>query len=132
MGDLAGVDWPGYLCSLQDDDVRALAIWLAAEGLDVGELMDVVDGAYAQAPAHWRGQSQRYVAQVGRLAATAYALRKRRFAALMATLEEALISGALPGDVAPQELLLPTRPWTKRRQPGELIAALEHIRRGHA
>jgi hypothetical protein len=132
MGGLPGFDWSGYFRSLEDRDVRALATWLAAEGLDVGELMEVVDRSYAEAPGHWRGQSHRYLAQVGRLAATLYARRKRRFAALMATLEEALISGALPGDVAPGELRLPTRPWTKRREPGELISTIERVRHGEA
>jgi hypothetical protein len=132
MADLARSDWPGYFRSLPDDDACALAIWLAAKGLDVGEFMEVVDRAYAAAPAHWDGQWQRYVAQFGRLAANAYARRKRRFAGLMATLEEALISGALPGDVAPQELRASALPWTKRRQPEELLCALERVRRGQA
>jgi hypothetical protein len=129
MADLAGVDWSDYLRSLRDDDVRALAIWLAARDLDVGEFMEVVDRAYTEAPAHWRGRSQRYIAQFGWLAANAYARRKRRFAALVATLEQALISGALPGDVMPQELTLVRLPRTKRRQSGELLSALERVRR---
>jgi len=130
MADLTGCNWPGYVRSLQDNEVRALAIWLAAEGLDVGEFMEVVDQAYTAAPAHWRGQSQRYVAQFGRRAASDYARRKRRFARLMATLEDALISGALPGEVAPQELRQSMLPRMKRRQPGELVSAIERVRRG--
>ncbi len=130
MADLAGPDWPGYFSSLRDDDVCALAIWLAANGLDVGEFMEVVDRAFAAAPARWQAQSQRYVARCGRLAAHAYARRKRRFAGLMATLEAAHISGALPGDVAPRELRPLALPWTRRRHPDELLGALERVRRG--
>src|SRR6266536_5454397 len=126
MADLTDLNWPGYVRSLQDDELRALATWLAAKGLGVGEFMEVVDRAYAVATAQWRWQSQHYVAQCGRRAANVYARRKRRFARLMATLEDALISGALPGEVAPQELQPSALPWTKRRQPDELVAALEH------
>jgi hypothetical protein len=129
MADLTGCNWPGYMRSLQDDEVRDLAIWLTVSGLDVSEFMEVVDRAYAVAPACWRGQSHRYVARFGRRAASIYARRKRRFARLMATLEEALISGALPGEVTPQELRLCTLPWTKRREPGEVLSALERVRR---
>ncbi len=132
MADVAGFDWPGYFRGLQDDEARVLARWLAAEGLGLGEFMEIVDQAYAAAPDQWHGRSQPFMAHWGGPAAKAYARRKRRFAGLIATLEEALVSGALPGDVAPQELQLSASPWTKQRQAEELLSALERARRGQA
>lgn len=130
MTDLAGFDWEGYFRNLQDDEARALAIWLATEGLGLGELMEIVDRAYAALPGAWQGQPGLFVARVGQPAARGYARRKRFFAALMATFEEALVRGALPGDVAPHELRLIASPWTKPRQPEELLGTLQHARGG--
>jgi hypothetical protein len=113
MADVAGVDWPGYFRSLPAGEARALAAWLAAEGLAVGEFMEVVDRAYATAPEAWRGRSRPFVARRGRVAAAAYARRKRQCAGLLAALDEALISGALPGDVASRELRPCAPPWAK-------------------
>jgi hypothetical protein len=130
MAGLASFDWPGYLSSLPDGEAYALAIWLAAEGLGAGEFMEIVDRAYAEAPDHWQGRSRAFLAQVGRPEAEAFARRKRRFGALMATLEQALISGALPGEIAPQELALPALPRTDQRPAAELLDALERARCG--
>lgn len=129
MAGFVGFDWPGYLRRLPGGEARALATWLATEGLDVGEFMDVVDRAYATAPARWRARPRPFLARVGRPAAEAYARRKRRFAALSATLEEALVAGALPGEVAPEELRLPVSPHTEQRRAADHLAALERARR---
>jgi hypothetical protein len=129
MAGVAGFDWPGYFRSLDDDEARALARWLAAESLGVGEFTEVVDRAYAAAPDQWQGQPRPFVAQFGRPAAQAYARRKRGFAGL-AALEEALMSGALPGDVAPLELQTRASSYTRQRQADKLLSALERARRG--
>jgi len=130
MADLEGFDWPGYLRGLQDHEALALAIWLAVEGLRVGEFIEIVDHTYAAAGGKWPGPPESFVAQFGRAAAHAYAQRRRRFAGLTAVLEEALLSGAFPGDVAPQELDLRALPHLRRRQVEELLGALERARRG--
>jgi hypothetical protein len=129
MAGLACFDWPRYLSGLADGEARALATWLAAEGLDLGEFMDVVDRAYATAPARWRARPRPFLARLGRPAVEAYARRKRRFAHLLATLEEALVAGALPGEVAPEELRLPVSPHTEHRRAADHLAALERARR---
>jgi hypothetical protein len=129
MAGLACFDWPRYLSGLADAEARALATWLAAEGLALSEFMDVVDRAYAAAPAPQRVRPRPFLARWGRPAAAAYARRKRRFAALLAALDEALVSGALPGEVAPEELRLPVPPQVKERRTGELLAALQQARR---
>ncbi len=130
MADSRGLDWPDYLHSLQDDDIRVLACWLAAEGLLVGEFMEVVDRAYAAAPEPWRAQTQAFMIQIGQPAAERYVLRKRRFTRLMAMLEEALASGALAGEVAPQELELSVPPQPMPRSVKTLLDMLEHARHG--
>jgi len=129
VADPRGLDWPGYLCSLDEEGGRALAIWLAAEGLQVGEFMEVVDRAYAAAPTAWQSQSRPFITEMGRPTAEAYARCKHRFAGLVAALEEALLSGAMAGDVSPQELRpLPTPPMHTR--PVALVSAtLERARR---
>jgi hypothetical protein len=130
MADLGGLDWPGVFRSLRNDDVRTLAFWLADLELQVGEFMEVVDRAYAGAPEPWRGQPQAFMLQIGQPAAQCYALRKRRYAHLMALLEEALASGALAGEVAPRELEFPVAPRPKPRPAEELAGALERAKRG--
>ncbi len=130
MGELTDSDWPAYLCSLRDDEARALAVWLATEGLDVGEFMEIVDQAYVAAPDHWRGRSRPFMVGFGRPAAQAYARRKRRLAGLMVAFEDALVSGALPGDVTPQDLQPATSACLKQRQAEEVLSALERARRG--
>ncbi len=118
MDDVEGLDWVGYFRGLSADEVRELAAWLAAEFLEVGEFMEIVDRGYAQASEEWRGRSRAFAAQCGRPVAKGYARRKRRFAELMAALEEARMSGALPGDVAPQELQPIRLPWAELAAPG--------------
>jgi len=125
MADLRGVDWPIYFRGLQEDEARALAVWLAAEGLAVGEFMEIVDRAYAAAPDQVPWRSHQFPSRFGRPVAKAYALRKRQCAGLTAALEEVLISGAFPGDVALQELDLSASPWTTQRPAEDLLRALE-------
>lgn len=97
-------DWRGYVGSLRADELIDLATWLAAIDLRIGELIEIVDRAYAVAADRWRGRPRHFMTCVGRPAAEAYVRRKRSFAGLMAALEDALVSGALPGEVAPAEL----------------------------
>jgi hypothetical protein len=129
MANNEDLDWPDYWQSLDEDGVGALASWLAAEDLQVGEFTDVVDRAYAAAPTLWRTRARYFVPQVGRPSAEAYARRKHQFFGLMAAFHEALLSGALPGDVAPHQLR-PTQPSSReRRAVAILAAAIEHARR---
>src|SRR5579859_6239409 len=109
MNNLAGLDWMGYFHSLSDDEIHELAAWLAAERLEVGEFMEVVDRVYARTSDEWRGQAPVFVDWFGRPDARAYAHRKQRFAELTAALEEARMTGALSGDVAPEELEPPRK-----------------------
>ena len=127
MADQPGLDWPGYIRSLREGDARALASWLGAQGLQVGEFMEVVDSAYAAWPRPWSGQPDAFIDLVGTQAAARYAFRKRHFARLVAMLEEAMASGALPGEVAPQELDLPVKIQTEPRPVAELLAALDRV-----
>jgi hypothetical protein len=92
--------------------------------------MEIVDRAYAAAWDDWHGRLQPFMAQVGRPAAEGYARRKRQGTRLLAMLEQALMSGALPGEVAPQELELPVLPRLEQRQAEEVLGALERLRRG--
>jgi len=50
----------------------------------------------------------------------------------MAMVEAAMVSGALPGDVAPQELDLPVAIQIEPRPVDELLAALERVSHGRA
>ncbi len=128
VADPRGLDWPGYLCSLDEESRRALVIWLAAEGLEFGEFMEVVDRAYAVAPTAWQSQLRPFMTEIGQPTAEAYARRKHRFASLVGALEEALLSGAMARDVSPQELRpLPTRPM-HTRPIAQVIATLERAR----
>jgi hypothetical protein len=45
-------------------------------------------------------------------------------------LEQALMSGALPGEVAPQELALPVLARVPQRQAEDVLGALERLRHG--
>ena len=130
FGEFVGVDWVGYLRGLSDAELRELAGWLAAECLEVWEFEDIVDRVYAQVADTWHGRSAAFVASHGRPILVGYVRRRRRFAELMAALDDARLCGALPGDVRPEELqpLLP--PSSKRRSAEELLAVLEHARRG--
>jgi hypothetical protein len=130
MADVAGCDWSGYFHSLRDEEARALASWLADEDLGVGEFMEVVDRAYATASDDWHGRLQPFLAQVGRPAAEGYARCKRRATRLLTMLEQALMSGALPGEVAPQELALPVLARVPQRQVEDVLGALERLRHG--
>jgi hypothetical protein len=127
-GDFEGVDWGSYFHSLSDAELRGLAAWLAAECLEVWEFKDVVDRVYAQVAATWRGRSAAFVASHGRPILLGYARRRRRFAELMAALEDARQRGALPGDVALEELQPLPAPTSKRRSVEELLDALERAR----
>jgi hypothetical protein len=127
MPDLVGLNWGGYFRTLQDDDLRALATWLAAQRLQVGEFMEVVDLAYAKAPARWQGKTHAFVKVIGRPAASSYARRKRHFGKLMLMLEAAMMSGALPGEVSPEELDLPVPIQAEPLPVAELVSALERV-----
>jgi hypothetical protein len=127
MAEQVGLDWPGYFRTLPAGDAREFATWLYAQGLQLGEFMDVVDRAYATWPRPWRAGQDAFIALAGRQTATSYAFRKRYFARLVALLEEAMATGALPGEVAPQELDLPVRMQTQPRSVDELLAALERV-----
>ncbi|HEU0028131.1 MAG TPA: hypothetical protein VFQ25_13540 [Ktedonobacterales bacterium] len=124
MNGSAGLDWVGFFHSLSDDEVLDLAAWLTAEGLEVGEFMEVVDRAYARTLEEWRGQSPVFMAWFGRPAAMRYARRKRRFSELMTAQEEARMSGALPGDVALDELKPLQPPWTTSPSAEKVLGAL--------
>ncbi len=129
MNSAEGLDWVGYFQSLSDGETLELAAWLAAERLDLGEFMEVVDRMYAGIPDEWRCQSPVFMAWFGCPGAMRYARRKRRFSELMAAQEEARMSGALPGDAAPDELR-PLQPrWTKTLSPEKVLGALECARR---
>jgi hypothetical protein len=133
---VVGLDWVGYFHSLSNVEVHQLAAWLAAEYLEVWEFKEIVDRVYAQAAqasGDWRDQSTTFVTCYGRPAVERYARRKRRFGELTAALHEAYLCGALPGDVAPEELepLPVLHPLgTTRRSMEELLGVLEHIRGG--
>jgi hypothetical protein len=129
MNNSVGLDWVGYFRSLSDEEMRALAVWLAAERLEVGEFMEVVDRVYARTSNEWRGQASVFVDWFGRPDASEYARRKWRFAELMAALEEARMSGALAGDVALEELK-PRQPfWGEASSAEKALGALEWARR---
>ena len=130
MANLAGIDWSKYFRGLQDEEARALADWLTGENLGVGEFMEIVDRAYATAPDYWHGRLQPFVAHVGRPAAEGYARRKRQGTRLLAMLEQALMSGALLGEVAPEELDLSVVPRIEQRHVERVLGALERLRRG--
>ena len=130
MADQVGLDWPNYFRTLPEGDARALASWLGAQRLQVGEFMEVVDRAYAAWPRPWSGQRDAFIDLVGTQAAARYAFRKRHFARLVAMLEAAMISGALPGEVAPQELDLPVADQIAPRPVEELLSAVERVSHG--
>jgi hypothetical protein len=129
MDSSVGLDWVGYFHSLSDGEMLGLAAWLAAERLEVGEFMEVVDRAYAQASDARRCQSPVFMAWFGRPAAMRYARRKRRFSGLMAAQEEARMTGALPGDVALDELT-PLQPlWRASLSAEKVLGALKCAQR---
>ena len=132
MDDVPCIDWVGYLHELSDDDLHELAAWLAAEGLKVSEFTDILDRVYAHTSDRWRGRALAFVTDYGRPVAEAYARRKRRFTQLMAALEDAQMSGALPGTVAPQELQPrpPQQPQPPARTAEELFSVLVRVRSG--
>jgi hypothetical protein len=125
-----GLDWPGYFRGLKATDARALAAWLAAQGLQVGEFMEVVDHVYAIWGRHWPAQPDAFIGLVGTQTATSYASRKRQFSRLAAMLEEAMATGALPGEVAPQELDLPVKLWIEPRSEAELLESFDRLGQG--
>jgi hypothetical protein len=133
MDNMVGFDWVDYFHCLSQDAIHELAAWLAAQQLEVWEFTDIVDRAYAQLPGGPDRGSAEFVARVGRPAAEAYAGRKRLFTRLMATLialEDARMSGALPGEVALGELQPRPTPSTRLRSEDELLGALERARSG--
>ena len=125
MTQLRGFDWAGYFRGLPEEEAYALATCLAGECLGVREFMEIVDRAYAAAPQPERDHPEGFLVRRGRAAAEAYARRKRRFAGLVAAYELALMSGALRGEVAPEELDPCAWPRTGRRRAEELLGALE-------
>lgn len=130
MDNVVGMDWGDYFHRLSDDEIRELATWLAAECLEVWEFMDIVDRAYAQASDDWHERPPAFVASRGRPAVEGYARRKRRFAELTTALDEACLCGALPGDVAPEDLRPLRSPKTEPRPVEDLLSALERARGG--
>jgi hypothetical protein len=129
MDELVGLNWVRHLRCLSDDEIRELAAWLVAELLQVGEFMEIVDRAYARAPGEWRRLAPPFVARIGRPVAAAYARRKLRFGELVAALEDARASGALPGEVDPRELQSVPSPWMAwRRDAKDLLAAVKRAR----
>jgi hypothetical protein len=132
MAGPAGLNWSRYLRGRRDDETHALAAWLATEGLGVPEFMEVVDRAYATAPRHGRGPTEDFVVRFGRPAAEIYARRKWRFAGLVAAYELALMSGALRGEVAPEELDPCVSPRARGGRADELVGALERAMHGQA
>jgi hypothetical protein len=134
MGDSLRIDWCEHFRRLSDDDLQALATWLAARFLKVSEFTDIVDRAYAQSGDEWRGRALAFVACCGRSVVAAYAQRKQQYSELMVALEDAYMCGALPGEVAPQELqpLRPpaTAPPVGSRTAKELLGVLVQARGG--
>ena len=130
MNSLLGLDWISYFHSLSDDETRTLAAWLATERIDLGEFMEVVDRVFARTLDEWRGQPSVFIDCYGRPGAEDYARRKRRFAGLMAALEEADMTGALPGEVAPEELEVAQPDWANASSLERVLGALECARRG--
>jgi hypothetical protein len=129
MGDWPGIDWGNYFHRLSDDEIGELAMWLAAEDLAVGEFTDLLDRLSRRAADEWRGRSLALVASCGHAMVEEYARRKRRYVELLAALEEAQMSGALPGEVAPKELQ-PLPRAAPRRTAEELLQVLERARSG--
>ncbi len=132
MSELPAFDWLRYFHGLTGDQAHDLAAWLAAHDLDMGEFMEIVDRSYALAPDYWHGEPHHFIARVGARTAAAYGQRKRRFAALMTALEDALVSGAFLGEVARDELLPAAPSPVGRRGELELLSMLERMRRGEA
>lgn len=128
MDDVVGMDWGDYFHRLSDNEIRELATWLAAECLEVWEFMDIVDRAYVQASDDWHERQPAFVASRGRPVVEGYARRKRRFAELMIALDEACLRGALPGDVAPEDLRPLRSPKVEPRSVNDLLGALERAR----
>ncbi|MGZ3637521.1 MAG: hypothetical protein ACXWQR_08940 [Ktedonobacterales bacterium] len=130
MDKVTGLDWGDYFHDLSDDDIRELAGWLAAECIEVWEFMDIVDRAYVQTSEAQRERSPAFVRCYGHPVVAGYARRKQRFAELTATLDEARLRGALPDEVAPEELqpLLTSR--TRHHSVEDLLGMLERARGG--
>jgi hypothetical protein len=129
MANNEGLDWPDFWQSLDEDGAGALARWLAAEELRVGEFMEVVDRAFVDAPETWRRRSRDFVTQIGRPSAEVYARRKHQFIGLMVAFQDALLCGALPGDVAPHQLRPTLTPPRQIRPAANLLAAIQRVRR---
>jgi len=123
-----GIDWCEYFHGLSDEQLRELAIWLAARFLKVSEFTDIVDRVYAQVSEERRGPSPTFIVRYGRSVVERYAQRKRSFTELMAALEDATMSGALPGDVAAQELSPLRAPQSASQSVEDVLRALERVR----
>jgi hypothetical protein len=128
MADLTGVDWTNYLRALRADEVRLLATFLAVEGVQLGEFMEVVDHAFAGTPGACRARQRSFVTRIGQPLVQNYARRKRRYAGLASAFEQARISGAFPGDVAPHELR-PLAIASRTRSVADLVAIIERGKR---
>jgi hypothetical protein len=132
MGESLGLDWAEYLHSLSEDALGELAAWLAAQRLEAWEFLDIVDRAYVQAGEDRRGEALTFITRWGRPAVAGYARRKRHFAELTATIEEARQRGALPGDVAPDELqpLQPQPSLVRSPSKEDVLNALHRVQGG--
>jgi hypothetical protein len=132
MSDPVGLDWAAYFHGLSEAALGELAGWLADQRLEAWEFLDIVDRAYVQAGEDRRGEALAFVSRWGRPAVAGYARRKRYFTELAASLEEARLRGALPGDVAPDELrpLQPQPSLTRPPSKEEVLHALQRVRGG--
>ncbi len=130
MDDVLGINWVDYFHRLSDDELRKLAAWLAAELLQVSEFTDILDRVYTHTADEWHGRSLAFVATCGRPVVEGYADRKRRFAELMAAFDDAQMSGAFSGDVAPEELRPLRRPQITSRTADDLLSVLVRVRSG--
>ena len=130
MENVMDIDWSDYFHRLSDDQMRELASWLAAESLKVSEFTDIVDRVYAQASDEWHGRPPAFVASYGRPIMERYARRRRGFAEGLAAVEDAKMSGALPGDFASAELQPLRLPRSEPRSVEDVLSALERVRGG--
>jgi hypothetical protein len=123
-----GINWCDYFRCLSDDQMRELATWLAADSLKVSEFTDIVDRVYAQASDEWHGRSPAFVATYGRPIMERYVRRRRGFVEVLAAVEDAKMSGALPGNFVSQELQPIRKPQPEPRSVEDVLSALEHLR----
>ena len=127
MDTWSGIDWCDYFHHLSSNQIVELATWLAAEYLKVSEFTDIVDRVYAQASDEWHRQPPAFIDGYGRPIVARYAHRKRGFAEHQAALEDARMSGALPGDVGSGELRPLRLPGIETRSVDDVLSALQRM-----